>query len=67
MVPAEEYRRMLTPHLGEAGAAGIAGMYGALLSGDVPPPPPPDPALVRVGATALADWAATGPWPYLSD
>lgn len=66
LIPAEEYRQMLAPHIGEAGAAGIAGMYGSLLSGEAPPPSPPDPALVRLGTTTVADWAATQPWPYLS-
>jgi hypothetical protein len=42
-------------------------MYGSILSGEAPPPPPPDPALVRAGSTALADWAASQSWPYLSD
>jgi uncharacterized protein YbjT (DUF2867 family) len=67
LISSEEYRQMLAPHIGEAGAAGIAGMYGSILSGEAPPPPPPDPALVRAGSTTLADWAAGQSWPYLSD
>jgi hypothetical protein len=67
LVSGEQYRQMLAPHIGEAGAAGIGGMYGSILSGEAPPPPPPDPALVRAGSTALADWAASQSWPYLSD
>jgi uncharacterized protein YbjT (DUF2867 family) len=66
LISGEEYRQMLAPHIGEAGAAGISGMYGSMLSGEAPPPPPPDPALVRTGSTTLAAWAATQRWPYLS-
>ena len=67
LISGEEYRQMLAPYVGEAGAAGIGGMYGSILTGEAPPPPPPDPALVRAGSTTLADWAATQSWPYLSD
>ena len=63
-ISAEAYRAMLAPHLGEAAAAGISGIYAAVLSGDAPPPAAPDPAVTRVGATTLTAWAASQPWPH---
>jgi hypothetical protein len=56
-----EYERMLEPHLGPEAAAGVAAAY-------VPPPsgtaqaPPPDPAVLRIGATRLRDWATRHDW-----
>ncbi|GIF37168.1 NmrA family NAD(P)-binding protein [Actinoplanes xinjiangensis] len=47
-----EYARMLAPHLGEATAMGIASAYAG-------PAPAPDPAVVALGETTAAAWAAT--------
>jgi uncharacterized protein YbjT (DUF2867 family) len=63
-IPAAEYRDMLAPHIGTDGAAGIAGLYEAVLAGQVPPPAPLPPEVVRTGATTLETWAATQSWPY---
>jgi hypothetical protein len=63
-IPADRYRKMLAPHLGDEAAAGLGALYEAALSGQAPPPPAPDPATLRIGTTALADWAKRSAWPY---
>jgi uncharacterized protein YbjT (DUF2867 family) len=51
----QEYARMLTPHVGQATAAGIAAAY-------VNPAPRPDPSLLVHGSTTVRAWAARQDW-----
>ncbi|MCO1574480.1 NAD(P)H-binding protein [Crossiella sp. SN42] len=52
----EEFRELMTPHLGAEVAAGVAGSYTAVTADTM------DPALVRRGTTSLRDWAERWPW-----
>ncbi|HYY09694.1 MAG TPA: hypothetical protein VE781_02085, partial [Kineosporiaceae bacterium] len=63
-IAADQYRDMLAPHIGAEPAAGIAGLYDAVLSGQAPPPAPLPSEVVRTGTTTLEAWAARQPWPY---
>ena len=50
-IEADDYERMLLPHLGAATAAGVAAAYRH-------PAPPPGPALVTPGSIGIGDWAS---------
>jgi uncharacterized protein YbjT (DUF2867 family) len=53
------YGDLLRPHLGDAIADAIAGLYAAQAQA---PPPAPDPALLRVARTDLGSWARERAW-----
>ena len=55
-----EFGDMVRAAAGDAFGDGIGELYAAMLSAG--PPPAPDPERLRIGPTALADWARRQDW-----